>query len=259
MRSLNVAATGMLAQQLNVAVISNNIANLNTTAYKQQRAEFQDLIYQSIRRVGTNSSDAGTIVPTGIEIGTGVKTAAIYRITGQGELLNTGNTFDLAMQGQGWFSIELPDGTIAYTRAGSFSVNADGTVVTADGYTVQPGITIPSGTVDITINSSGEVITSDGTTNTVVGQLEVTTFPNEAGLSAQGSNLFIETEASGSPTTGVAGDTGFGTILSGFLETSNVDIVQEITRLITAQRAYEMNSSVVQTSDEMLQNLSQLR
>ena len=259
MRSLNIAATGMLAQQMNVDVISNNIANLNTTGYKRQTIAFQDLIYQSMRRVGTESSDSGTLLPTGIELGTGVRPAAIYRVTSQGELVATDNPLDLAVQGEGYFSVEMPDGSIAYTRAGAFQLNQNGEVVTADGYLVQPGITIPTGAVSVTVNISGEVITtnSDATT-TNVGQFDISTFLNEGGLGALGGNLYLETQASGSATTGVAGDTGFGTILGGFLETSNVDVVGQITSLITAQRAYEMNSQVVSASDEMLQTLAQV-
>jgi flagellar basal-body rod protein FlgG len=259
MRALNIAATGMLSQQLNVDVISNNIANLNTTGYKRQRAEFQDLIYQNLRRVGTDSSDAGTIVPTGVQVGTGVKPSAVYRIMEQGELLPTGNDLDVAIQGEGFFSVSLPDGTISYTRAGSFQLNANGEIVTSDGYTVQPGITIPTGTIDVTINSSGQVIATDSAeVKTTAGQFELSTFINPAGLSAIGGNLFLENEASGSPTTGVPGDTGFGTTLGGFLETGNVDVVKEITALITAQRAYELNSQVIQASDEMLQTIGQI-
>lgn len=256
---MNIAATGMDAQQRNVEVISNNIANLNTTAFKAQRAEFQDLIYQSLKRVGTQSSDAGTILPSGIHLGTGVRTAAVYRIISQGELLTTGNPLDVAIQGQGYFSIQLPDGTIAYTRAGSFQANADGDLVTPEGYIVQPGITLPTDAVSITVNASGEIIsTASDETQTVLGQLELSTFLNPAGLSPLGGNLFLENEASGAPTTGVPGDTGFGTILGGALETSNVDIVSQITNLITAQRAYEMNGKVIKAGDEMLQSTSQL-
>jgi flagellar basal-body rod protein FlgG len=260
MRSLSIGATGMLAQQLNVETISNNIANMNTTAFKRQRAEFQDLLYQSQRRVGAASSDSNTIVPTGIQIGLGVKTAAVYRITEQGNLTTTGNTLDVALQGKGWFTIELPSGETAYSRAGSFQLNADGKIVTADGYTVKGAGTIPKDAVDVTINTNGEVMVKQPSQTAVqkVGQFELATFANDAGLQATGDNLFQQTAASGDAVTGTAGKSGFGTTLQGFLETSNVNTVQEITNLITAQRAYEMNSKVIQASDEMLNSLNQL-
>jgi flagellar basal-body rod protein FlgG len=261
MRSLSIGATGMLAQQLNVETISNNIANLTTTGYKRQRAEFQDLLYQNLRRVGSTSSDAGTVVPSGIQVGAGVKAAAIYRINEQGNINPTNNTFDLAVNGQGYFQVQLPNGDTAYTRAGSFQLNAQGTIVTADGYQVQPGITIPENTVDITINPNGEVLAKiDGQIEPQnVGQLQLATFPNNAGLEAIGDNLLLETPASGQPITANPGAPGFGRILQGALETSNVNIVNEITQLITAQRAYEMNSRVISTTDQMLQAVSQLR
>lgn len=260
MRALNIAATGMLAQQLNVEVISNNIANMNTTAYKRQRAEFQDLLYQDERRVGSTSSDTGTIVPSGIQLGLGVRTAAVYRMTGQGQIITTENSLDLAVQGKGYFQVTLPNGETAYTRAGSLQLSPQGQIVNANGYTVLPGITIPTDAVDVTVNSSGQVqVTLAGQVQPqTVGQLELATFPNEVGLQALGDNLYAETPASGNPTTGVPGSTGFGTVLQGFLETSNVDVVQEITNLIRAQRAYEMNSKVIETSDQMLQTMTQL-
>ncbi len=261
MSSMNIAATGMAAQQLNVEVIANNIANLNTTGFKRQRAEFQDLLYQNERRGGATSSDTGTIVPVGVQIGTGVKTAAVYRITTQGNLTQTSNPLDLAISGRGFFQILQPDGTIAYTRAGSFQLSPTGQIVTADGFVVQPGITIPQNTVAISINPSGQVQAQvAGQTNPqTVGQLQLANFPNEAGLEAQGNNLFTETQASGSPVTGNPGLVGFGTINQGLLETSNVDIVSEITNLITAQRAYEMNSKVIQSSDQMMSTLNQIQ
>jgi len=261
MRSLSIAATGMLAQQLNVEVISNNIANLNTTAFKAQRAEFQDLLYQNERNVGANSSDTGTLVPVGVQIGTGVKAAAVYRITGQGNLVNTNNALDLAISGRGFFQVEMPDGTTTYTRAGSFQLSATGEIVTADGFVIQPGITLPQNTTNITVNANGQVLAQvAGQLNPqTVGQLQLVNFPNEAGLSQQGSNLLAETPASGAPVTGNPGSTAFGTIQQGFLETSNVNVVSEITNLITAQRAYEMNSKVIQTSDQMMSTLNQIQ
>src|SRR5277367_5341085 len=261
MRSLDIAGTGMQAQNTNVEVISNNIANLSTTGYKRQRAEFQDLMYQNLRRVGSNSSDTGSLVPSGAQIGLGVKTAAIYPINEQGTLQQTSNTLDLAIQGHGFFQITLPDGETAYTRDGTFGLSADGTVVTADGYTVQPGLTIPPAATSVTVNTSGQLqVTLQGqTAPTTVGQFQLATFANDAGLSAQGDNLFLQTAASGPPVTGNPATTGFGTMMQGFVETSNVNVVTEITTLITAQRAYEMNSQVITASDNMLQTLTNLR
>ncbi len=261
MSSMNIAATGMAAQQLNVEVIANNIANLNTTGFKRQRAEFQDLLYQTERRGGATSSDTGTIVPVGVQIGLGVKAAAVYRISTQGNLTQTSNPLDVAIQGRGFFQILQPDGVVAYTRAGSFQLSPTGQIVTADGFVVQPGITLPQNTLSVTVNASGQVQAQvAGQTNPqTVGQLQLANFANEAGLEALGNNLFLETQASGTPVTGNPGTTGFGTINQGLLETSNVDIVSEITNLITAQRAYEMNSKVIQTSDQMTSTLNQIQ
>ena len=260
MRSLSIASTGMLAQQLNVEVISNNIANMNTTAFKRQRAEFQDLLYQDQRRVGSTSSDSGTIVPAGIQLGLGVRTAAVYRIPSQGNLTLTDAPLDIALQGKGYFQVTLPSGDVAYTRAGSLQLSANGEIVTPDGYLLQPSISIPNNALGITINVSGEVLVDTGTTTpTTAGQIQLATFPNEVGLVALGQNLLKESPASGSAPTGTPGSTGFGTTLQGFLETSNVDVVSEITNLITAQRAYEMNSKVIETSDQMLQTATNLR
>ncbi|MBO6836002.1 MAG: flagellar basal-body rod protein FlgG [Alphaproteobacteria bacterium] len=261
MRSLSIGATGMLAQQLNVEVISHNIANMNTTSYQRRRAEFQDLLYQNMRRVGSDSSDANTTVPVGVQVGLGVKTAAVYRITEQGNLTLTENPLDVAINGEGYFRIQLPNGDTAYTRAGSFQLDGDGDVVTVDGFQVEPGLTIPNNAIDISINPSGQVVVSlDGqTAPQTVGQLELARFPNDAGLLAVGDNLFLETPASGAPTTATPGSAGFGTIQQGFLETSNVNVVEEITNLITAQRAYEMNSKVIETSDQMMSTLTNLR
>jgi len=261
MRSLDIAGTGMHAQQTNVEVISNNIANMTTTGYKRRRAEFQDLIYQNLRRVGSNSSDTGTIVPAGAQIGLGVKTAAIYRISEQGNLQQTANSLDVAIRGNGYFQITLPSGETAYTRDGTFGLSPDGQIVTADGYVVQPGITIPSNARDVTINAAGAVqVKIDGqTAPQTVGTLQLAVFPNEAGLEAQGDNLFLQSAASGNAVTGAPGAPGFGTVMQGFIETSNVNVVTEITNLITAQRAYEMNSRVITTSDQMLSTLTNLR
>ncbi|HEX9702543.1 MAG TPA: flagellar basal-body rod protein FlgG [Rhodospirillales bacterium] len=261
MRSLDIAATGMLAQQRNVEVVSNNLANMNTTAFMRRRTEFHDLIYQDLRRVGTTSSDAGTIVPSGVQLGLGVKLAAVYRIHEQGNLEATDNTFDLAVQGKGFFQITLPTGETAYTRDGTFQLDATGNIVTHDGFRLQPGITIPNNAIDVTINQSGEVLVKiEGQVAfSNVGRIQVATFPNEAGLHAKGDNLLTETPASGAPIVGNPGAIGFGSILQGFLETSNVNAVEEISNLISAQRAYEMNSKVIQTSDEMMGTLTALR
>lgn len=261
MQSLSIAATGMMAQQLNVEVISNNIANMSTSGFKRQRAEFQDLLYQNLRRVGTNSSDTGTIVPSGVQIGLGVKTGAVYRIMTQGDMNNTSNKLDLAIQGRGYFRVELPSGEDAYTRAGNFQLSAEGQIVTSDGYTVQPGITVPPEATDITISKDGQVqATIPGqTAPQIVGQLELSNFQNEGGLDPMGDNLFLETAASGAPDTGNPGATGFGGLQQGFLETSNVNAVTEISDLITAQRAYEMNAKVITASDEMMSVASNLR
>ena len=261
MRSLDIAGTGMQAQQTNVEVISNNIANMSTTGFKRRRAEFQDLIYQNMRSVGSNSSDNGTVVPSGAQIGLGVKTAAIYRITEQGTLAQTGNTLDLAIQGNGYFQVTLPSGETAYTRDGTFALAPDGTIVTADGYPVVPAITVPTNAVSVTVNAAGQVqATISGQTNAqTLGQMQLASFPNEAGLDAQGDNLFLQSGASGTATTGTPGAPGFGNIQQGYVENSNVNVVTEITSLITAQRAYEMNSKVITSSNEMLQTLSNLR
>ncbi|HEY3799441.1 MAG TPA: flagellar basal-body rod protein FlgG [Caulobacteraceae bacterium] len=254
MQALRTAATGMAAQQLNVEVISNNIANMNTVGFKKQRAEFEDLLYQTIVQPGSQSSDSGTVVPTGVQIGAGVKAGSVYRITGQGTLSNTGNSFDMAINGAGYFQVQMPDGTTAYTRAGNFSVNDQGQLVTEDGYLVQPSITIPQNVTNVTISQQGQVqVTTAGTTApTTVGQVQLATFLNDAGLEAMGNNLFTESGASGPATAGNPGATGYGVVMQGYTEASNVDPVSEITDLIVAQRAYEMNSKVVTTADQML-------
>ena len=260
MRTLSIAATGMLAQQTNVEVIANNLANMNTTGFKEQRAEFEDLLYQNIEQAGAQTSDTGTLLPSGIQLGAGVKTAAVYRITTQGDLSNTSNPYDLAVNGPGYFQITMPDGTLAYTRAGNFALSPQGQIVTQQGFTVAPGIAVPANATGISVNAQGQVqATIPGqTTPQVVGQLQLIRFPNEGGLQAAGNNLYLETPSSGSPQSGVPGSTGFGSIQQGFLETSNVDPVSEITALITAQRAYEMNSKVVSAADQMMQQVSQM-
>jgi flagellar basal-body rod protein FlgG len=260
MRALSIAATGMLAQQTNVEVIANNLANMNTAGYKRQRAEFQDLLYQNIEQVGAQSSDTGTVIPSGIQLGAGVRTSAVYRVTGQGDLQTTSNPYDLAIQGQGFFRITQPDGTDAYSRAGNFALSPEGQIVTDKGYTVAPGIAIPTNALSVSVNAQGQVsaLVPGQTAPQQLGQFELVRFANEAGLSAQGDNLFTETPASGAPQSGVPGSTGYGTIIQGFLETSNVNPVEEITSLITAQRAYEMNSKVISAADEMMQMTARL-
>lgn len=254
MNALNTAATGMLAQQRNVEVISNNIANLNTVGFKRQRAEFQDLLYQTLERPGAISSESGTVVPNGVQIGTGVKTGSVYRIVEQGNVTATGNDFDLAISGKGLFRVLLENGDEAYTRAGNFAISAQGQIVTEDGHEVAPGLSVPDDAVDISISEDGTVEARiSGEQNLrEIGQLDLVTFFNESGLEAVGDNLLLETAASGEPVTGNPGDPGFGTILQGFVEASNVDPVQEITSLIAAQRAYEMNARVIETADQML-------
>lgn len=256
MRALYTAATGMAAQELNVEVISNNIANLRTTGYKKQRAQFQDLIYEHVRRVGAQASDQGTILPVGIDIGGGVKTVGTPRLMTQGTLNPTGGDLDLAIRGEGYFKIQLPDGTYAYTRDGSFTTDAQGRIVNAQGNPVQPTITIPQNASGLTINQQGQVsVTLPGsTTTTVVGQIGLTRFINKAGLQSVGDNLFTETPASGPPQDGLANADGFGDIQQGNLEQANVEVVSEISDLIAAQRAYEMNAKVVSAADQMMQS-----
>jgi flagellar basal-body rod protein FlgG len=261
MRSLDIGATGMLAQQMNVDVISNNIANMSTNGYKRQRVDFQDLIYQNIDRPGTISSDAGTVLPSGLQLGLGVKVASVYRIHEQGPLQTTENPFDMAITGDGYFQVTLPSGETAFTRSGVFQVNADGEIVNTKGFQIEPGIVIPPDAIDVDINTSGEIFAKiQGQSNLVsLGQIQLASFVNPAGLEAIGDNMFIETEASGTATTGTPGTDNFGMLQQGILEQSNVNVVEEITNLISAQRAYEMNSNVISTSDEMMSTANQLR
>jgi flagellar basal-body rod protein FlgG len=260
MQALQTAATGMAAQELNVQVISNNIANLRTTGFKKQTAAFQDLIYQHIRRVGAQSSDQGTILPVGIDIGGGVKTVGTPRAMTQGTLSQTGNDLDLAVTGEGFFKILMPDGTYQYTRDGTFQMDNQGRIVTAEGNPVQPTITIPNNASGITINQQGQVsVTQPGsTTSQIIGQIGLTRFVNKAGLQPVGSNQFTETPSSGPPQDGQANAQGYGTITQGSLEQANVDVVSEMSDLIAAQRAYEMNSKVVSAADQMMQTTSAL-
>ena len=259
--TLDIGATGMLAQQMNVDVISNNIANMTTTAFKRQRAEFQDLLYQTKVRPGSDSSDQGTTVPTGIQQGLGVKTGSIYRINEQGALQVTDNKYDIANKGAGYFQVTLPSGEKAYTRAGAFQIDQNGQVVTSMGYPIEPAITVPPDAVDVTINASGQFLVKlqNQPALSNVGQIQLAMFPNDAGLEARGDNLLLETAASGAPVIGSPDQNGFGSLQQGALEASNVNVVQEITALIQAQRAYEMNSKVIQTGDQMLSAVTDLR
>ena len=258
MRALTIAATGMTAQQLNVEVIANNIANINTTAFKRARAEFTDLLYQVERGAGVPNRGGENAVPEGAQLGLGVRTTAIRNLHLQGGLANTGNRLDLALNGRGWFQVTSADGESLYTRAGSFNTNATGQLVTTDGYAVEPSITVPDGTVEIMINQTGQVFARLGGDSDPqeLGQLTLSNFANEPGLNPLGGNLYRQTPASGTAVSGVPGDPGFATVQQGYLETSNVDPVREITQLIAAQRAYEMNSKVIQAADSMAGTVS---
>jgi flagellar basal-body rod protein FlgG len=251
----------MNAQEQNLEVIANNISNLNTTGFKRSRAEFTDLIYQTERVMGVSTRGRDATVPEGAQVGLGVRTAAIRSLQIQGALTNTGNSLDMAINGRGWFQVTTPAGDTVYTRDGAFNTNATGQLVTADGYSVTPAILIPTTATSVTVSQTGLVTATipGQTTPQSVGQLTIANFINEAGLQALGSNLFQQTAASGQPTVGVPGDTAFGIIQQGYLEASNVDPVSEITNLISAQRAYEMNSKVIQAADQMSGTISNMR
>ncbi len=253
MRALAIAATGMNAQQTNVEVIANNIANINTTGFKRARAEFTDLLYQVERAQGVAARGGQGVVPEGAQLGLGTRLAAIRNLHIQGTLNQTGNKLDLALNGEGWFQVQGPGGEILYTRDGAFNTSGDGQLVTLDGLLVDPAITVPANTSEVIVNESGQVFARVGGAADLeeLGQLTLATFANNAGLAAQGGNLFRETIASGAPTAGVPGDEGYATIQQGYLEDSNVDPVKEISELISAQRAYEMNSKVISAADEM--------
>src|ERR1700742_4898002 len=260
MQALHTAATGMAAQELNVQVISNNIANLRTTGFKKQTADFQDLIYEHIRRVGAQASDQGTILPIGIDVGGGVKTVGTPRLMTQGTLSQTGGDLDLAVTGEGFFKIQMPDGTFQYSRDGTFQMDNQGRVVTAQGNPVQPTITIPQNSSGLTINAQGQVtVTLPGsTTPTTVGQIGLTRFINKAGLQPNGDNLFTDTPASGTPQDGVASADGFGDMQQSNLEQANVEVVSEISDLIAAQRAYPMNAKLISSADQMMKSPANL-
>lgn len=252
-RALFIAATGMEAQRINIDVISNNLANVNTTGYKKSRADFQELMYQTIKPVGAVSAE-GTEVPTGIQIGLGVKPAAVQKIFQQGDFVSTGNNLDMVIEGKGFFQITTPDGEIAYTRSGSFKLDSEGNIVTSDGYAMEPAITIPSNALEITLGSDGtvSVLQAGNTTPVEVGQIEIAQFINPGGLNAIGKNLFLPSGSSGEATTGNPGSEGLGTLNQGFIELSNVNVVEEMVNMIVSQRAYELNSKVIQSTDEML-------
>ena len=256
-RSLSSAATGMQAQSFLVDVTANNIANANTTGFKRAQVSFQDLIYSTLRGPG-NEVVGGLQVPTGLQVGNGVSIAGTENIFTQGPLDNTGNPLDVAIQGEGFFQITLPDGTFRYSRDGSFRLTATGQIVTTNGFLLTPPITIPSTTISITIATDGTVTAFDGVNNTVVGNITLGRFPNPGGLSSEGSNLFRETPASGPVTLGTPGTTGFGTLQQGFLERSNVEVVTELVNLILAQRIFEFNTRVVRVSDDMLLSTANL-
>ncbi|WP_264050756.1 flagellar basal-body rod protein FlgG [Methylobacterium flocculans] len=258
MRALAIAATGMNAQQMNLEVIANNIANLNTTGFKGARAEFTDLLYQAERQQGVPNQAGQEPVPEGAMLGLGVRTAAIRNLHRQGPLANTANQLDLAVNGRGYFQITNPNGEINYTRAGSFNRNNTGQIVTLEGYALDPAILIPNGAVDVVINQSGQVFAKiDGQVQAQnLGQITLANFANDSGLEPLGNGLYRETAASGQPVTGVPGDPSFGKLQQGYLESSNVDPVKEITNMITAQRAFEMNSKVIQAADEMAGTVS---
>ena len=253
-RALKTAASGMYAQQLNVDAIANNLANVNTTAFKQTRVEFQDLMYETLRGTGVPDQQGGT-PPAELQVGDGTVPSSTTRNFGQGDLQPTQNQLDFAIQGDGFFRIRKPDGTEAYTRDGSFKVSGDGNLVTSNGYIVEPGFTIPQDTTAIQVNSDGtvEATVSGQTTPVTLGQFELAKFVNPAGLHALGSNLYDETVASGTPILGNPSSTGFGNVLQGYLESSNVSIVQEMVKMIEAERAYELNSKAIQTADNMMQ------
>ena len=259
MRSLWISKTGMEAQQLQLDTISHNLANVSTNGYKRSHAVFEDLMYQNLRQAGANSSEQ-TQLPTGLQVGLGVRPVSLSRNFSQGNLQQTGNTLDIAVKGNGFFQIQMPDGSVAYTRDGAFQVDAQGRLVTNNGFVVQPGITIPANAQSVTIAADGTVgaLLPAQSAPTSVGQLQLVSFANPAGLEPRGQNLFTETAASGTPNAATPGTDGLGTLAQGYVETSNVNVVEELVAMIQTQRAYEINSKAIQTSDQMLQRLAQL-
>ena len=259
-RAMWTAASGMAAQQLNMDVLAHNLANSNTVGFKRSRADFQDMLYQTLRMPGASAS-ASTQLPTGIQLGTGVRAVAVQKIFTSGSLQQTQNELDVAIEGDGFIQVSRPDGTIAYTRAGAFKKNSTGAVVTSDGDPILPNITIPANTLKLTIGSDGtiSVLAAGTTSSSQIGSLELARFDNPAGLEALGSNLFLPSGASGDPTTGAPGTPGFGTLAQGFLESSNVNIAEEMVNMIIGQRNYEINAKAVQTADEMLQTANGIK
>ncbi len=261
MKALQIAATGMSAQQMRVDVVSNNLANMSTTGYNARRADFADLHYQQLARPGTVTSAGGTVLPTGVQIGLGVRPASVSVVLAQGSLTQTGGDLDVAIEGQGYLEVTLPSGAAGYTRDGALKRSADGLIVTSDGYPIAPQITIPSDARSISVNAAGEVYAffQGQVDPQLLGQLSLVGFSNEKGLEAMGSNLFLETQASGAPLVGTAGSDGLGTLRQGYLEESSVDAVREVTELIKAQRGYELNAKVITAADQMLSATTQVR
>ncbi len=261
MKALSIAATGMSAQQMRVEVISNNLANMSTTGYNARRAEFADLQYQQLTRAGTINASDGTVIPTGVQLGLGVRPSAVTLTIEQGTLAQTGGDLDLAIDGLGFLEVELPSGVSAYTRDGALKRSADGLIVTSDGYAVSPGITVPDDARSISLNGDGELYAyfDDQVEAQLLGQFTLTGFSNQKGLEAIGSNLFLETEASGAPVVANPGTDGLGTLRQGYLEASSVDPVREVTELIEAQRGYELNAKVITAADQMLGAATQIR
>jgi len=260
LRTLSIAASGMQAQALNIDVIANNLANVNSSGFKRSRADFQDLLYQTLRDPGATAAE-GSEIPTGIQLGHGTRTAAVQKIFLQGDYQHTQNELDMAVEGEGFFQVIQPSGEVGYTRAGAFKLDSEGQIVTSDGFQIEPGITIPSDTVSVSIGTDGTVsiLQAGETEPTQVGNIELARFVNAAGLKSIGRNLFTPTAASGDPITGTAGKDGFGTIAQGYLEMSNVSVVEEMVNMITAQRSYEINSKAIQAADEMLQMANNIK
>ena len=258
LRAFSTAATGMTGQQMMVDVIANNLANVNTTGFKRSQINFQDLLYVELREAGTEVA-SGINSPSGLEIGSGVRAASTVKVFTAGELQSTSNSLDIAIAGEGFLQVSMPNGDLRYTRDGSLQINANGELVTTSGYSIEPAISIPTDYSSVSIEKDGGVnVTDSSGTQSVVGTIQLARFPNASGLSSEGDNLFAETEASGTPTTGAAGENGFGTIQSGFLEKSNVQMVTELVNLITAQRAYEINSRAIKAGDSMLQTANSI-
>ena len=257
LRAFSTAATGMTGQQMMIDVISNNLANINTTGFKRSQIDFQDLLYVKMREAGAEVA-AGTVSPSGLEIGSGVRAASTVKVFTTGELSNTQRSLDIAISGEGFLQVSMPNGESRYTRDGALEINADGTLVSSGGYTIEPAITIPSDTTSINIGKDGSVNVTNSTSTSSVGTIQLVRFQNPSGLSSVGDNLYSETESSGTPITGTASEDGFGSIQSGFLEKSNVQMVTELVNLITAQRAYEINSRAIRAGDDMLRTANDI-